>query len=165
MLIPESISSLQTAQDQKLNDALIHHTKSIKEVQEDLGILNETLSTLRRKSKNGSNKLDLSEAEETIRKACEIFKKIQSNHPLLFNENDVLYPLEKGFKTVEIEEVEKMMDQIANLISQRQNEIPEITQNLKLVTDLNEIITKIIHEMAKEYRRASRSMIDNMIRG
>ncbi|NBO24009.1 MAG: hypothetical protein EBU93_02045, partial [Chlamydiae bacterium] len=149
----------------KLHHALTHHTKSIDEIQHDLGLLNGTLASLRRKSKSGLNTIDLSEAEKSICKTCDLFESLKERYPTLIEEEESLYDIEKGFTSVEIEEIEKMMDKISFLITQRQNEIPEITQNLKLITDLNEIITKIIQEIAKEHKKAPRTSIENMLRG
>jgi uncharacterized coiled-coil DUF342 family protein len=165
MFIHESIIALQNAQDERLHESLITQTEKIHRIQRDISLLNDALAVLRRRSKHGADTVDLSEAEETIRNVSQVFEELKALYPHLIDENEVLFPLDSEFSSVPIEKVEEMMDKLANLLTQRQNEIPEISQFLKLATDLNEILSKIIQEMAKEYKRAARSMIDNMIRG
>lgn len=165
MDIGQTIINLQNNQDDLLHGALSTQTCKIRQIQQDISTLNDSLAALRRKSKSGANRLDLSEAEPSIRRAADLYESLKEQYPFLINDSDSLFPAEMNFASAEIEHVEKMMDVIANVISQKQSEIPEVTQMLKMATDLNEIISKLIQEMAKEHKRASRAGIDNMVRG
>ncbi len=163
MFNPSAIVDLQNQQDQRLHHTILEQTDKITKVHSDISQLNMAISSLRRKSKNGSDSIDMSEAEESLRQAYKIFEELKRSHPNFISENEALFDLENiDFKKMKIEELEAAMDKIANAITIRQNEIPEITQMLKLATDLNEIISKIIQEMSKEYRKSGSNITANI---
>lgn len=159
------IIAAQNKIDKNFYGSIYEKMDEIKAIQNDIHALQNTISNLRRKSKSDNKTLDLSDIKDSLANAKNIFEELKIAHPNLFDKNESLLSDDADLSKVNIEEVEEMIEKIAHIVTQKQNKIPEVTQLLKLATDLNEILTKIVQETSKTYIRSFKTIIDNQVRG
>jgi len=159
------IIAAQNKIDKNFYGSIYEKMDEIKAIQYDIHALQNTISNLRRKSKSDNKTLDLSDIKDSLANAKNIFEELKIAHPNLFDKNESLLSDDADLSKVNIEEVEEMIEKIAHIVTQKQNKIPEVTQLLKLATDLNEILTKIVQETSKTYIRSFKTIIDNQVRG
>jgi hypothetical protein len=160
------IADLQRRLDDHFHADLMDKTHDIHDIQMRIGILNDSIATMRRHYKRNTPEVNLEESYKTLDQFQALWTSMKDQYPaLITDDNVVLLPKDVDLKRVKIDDLERLMDNAQNLLQQEQGRIPEITQMLKLSVDLNDILSKIIAEMAKEEKRKHRTPIDNMVRG
>ena len=163
MEIHERLVDLQKSQDDLLTQTLSHNMESMRKIQHHIQTLSESLAHFRRRCKEGEGKLDLRDSEDKLHHLHGIWSAFKAADPYTQSDEDTrLLPEDLDLENVEITLIEEMMDKISIMVSSEQNKIPELMQKLKLVTDLNEIISNIIREMAKAYNKSARTPVENL---
>lgn len=163
MEIHDKLVDLQKSQDDLLSLTLSNNMESMNKIQNHIHTLSESLAHFRRRCKEGQGQLDLSDCEEKLHRLHSLWTAFKEADPYSdASEEARLFPADLDFEKVDVTLIEEMMDKISIMVSSEQNKIPELMQKLKLVTDLNEIISNIIREMAKAYNRSSKTPIENL---
>jgi len=163
MKVFEELVNLQEIQDQLLREVLDQNMEGMQTTHARIHALSDQLAILRRKSKGGSKNLDLSESAECFHRLNALWQELKAQDPYFqADQATALFPPSIDFKQVDIALAEEMMDKISLIVTAEQNKIPEMMQKLKLATDLNEIISNIIKEMAKMQHRSTKTLVDNL---
>ena len=156
------IAELQIGVDNRFNNTLLEESEKLNVIQKNVRTLNESLSTLNRKLKTNSHQVNLKESYRAIENAREIWESLQAEYPDLSDAEDIFLTTHKNLEQVSKEDIERLNDTIRNMLQQEQGKIPLITQMLKLATDLNDILSRIIQELAKDDKRSRQTPINNM---
>jgi hypothetical protein len=156
------IAELQIGVDNHFNKTLLSETLKLSQIQENVGTLNESLGELRRKLKRNTHSANLQESYHILEKARGVWDALKEEYKNLPEADEIFLTTHKNLKEVPMELVERLLDSIENIKSQEQGKIPLISQSLKLATDLNEILSKIIAELAKEDKRSRQTPVNNM---
>jgi hypothetical protein len=163
MKVFEELVNLQETQDQLLREVLDQNMDGMHTTHARIHALSDQLANLRRKSKSGSKNLDLSDSTACLHRLNALWQELKAQDPYFDARTATgLFPPSIDFSQVDITVAEEMMDKISLIVTAEQNKIPEMMQKLKLATDLNEIISNIIKEMAKMQHRSAKTPVDNM---